>query len=52
MTAQIWCFGRHANIVAQTLGNFLVAAWADVTLERFVGLYTADVDVAVKTIPN
>ena len=52
MTAQVWRFGGHTNIVANAFGNFLVAAWADITLERFVGLHTADVDVAVEAIPN
>ena len=52
MTAQVWRFGGHTNIVTCTFGNFLVAAWADITLERFVGLHTADVDVTVEAIPN
>ena len=52
MTAQVWRFGGHTNIVAHAFGNFLVAAWADITLERFVGLHTADVDVTVEAIPN
>jgi hypothetical protein len=34
------------------LGNFLVAAWADVIFECFIGLNTAHFDVAVETVPN
>jgi hypothetical protein len=34
------------------LGNFLVAARADVALECFIGLNTAHFDVAVETVPN
>ena len=52
MSAQIWRFSWHANIVPHTLVNILVAAGADVILERFVGLHTADFNIAVQTIPN
>ena len=52
MTAQVGRFGGYANIVTHAFGDFLVAARADITLERFVGLHTADVDVTVEAIPN
>ena len=47
MTAQVGRFGGHTNIVTHAFGNFLVAAGADITLERFVGLHTANFDIAV-----
>ena len=47
VTAQVGRFGGYANIVTHTFGNFLVAARADVTLERFVGLHTTNFNIAI-----
>ena len=52
MTAQVGRFGGYANIVTHAFGDFLVAARADITLERFIGLHTTNFNVAVQTIPN
>ena len=52
MSTQVWRFGWHTNVMTRAFGNFLVAAWADVTFECFIGLNTPHFDVAVETVPN
>ena len=47
MTAQVGRFGGYANIVTHAFGDFLVAARADITLERLVGLHTTNFNIAV-----
>jgi len=52
MPAQVGGFLRDANVVTGAFGDLTIASRADVTLQRLVGLHTADLDVAVQTIPD
>jgi hypothetical protein len=48
MSAQVRCILGDSNEVSRARGNLLIASWADVTLECFIGLHSAGFNGAVE----
>ena len=52
MFAHVGCLRRHANVVTHAFCDFLITTGADVIFQRFVGLHSANLNVAIEAIPN